>query len=139
MPVQLWITVLSWDGEDVSFLKFDKYFASKIRTLLCLEKPRTPKIILEFIRPKEFAENIKIVHNWGDIYLYPVSIVFRVFGFRGTPFLLPYQVPLKVGIAEILRQISGVQEVELIGRGKGTIFPTVTIAHQFVITKGGWN
>lgn len=24
------------------------------------------------------------------------------------------------------------------GKGRGTIFPTVTIAHQFVITKGGW-
>lgn len=31
------------------------------------------------------------------------------------------------------------QETELTGRAKGTIFPTVTIAHQFIITKGGWN
>lgn len=103
MPVQLWSNVLSWDREDASFLKFDKYFASKIRTLLCSNNPRVPKVLLEFIRPKEFAENIKIVHNWGDMYLYLVSMVFRVFGFRGTPFLLPYQAPLKVGIVEILR------------------------------------
>lgn len=44
-----------------------------------------------------------------------------------------------MGTTEILRQIGSVQEAELTGRGKGTIFPTVTIAHQFVITKGGWN
>lgn len=63
MPIQLWSTLLSWDREDASFLKFDKYFASKIRTLLYSENPRIPKVLLEFIRPKEFAENIKIVHN----------------------------------------------------------------------------
>lgn len=136
--VQLWSIVLSWDREDASYLKFDKCFVSKIRTLICSENPRVPKVLLEFIRPKEFAENIKIVHNWGDIYLYPISTIFRVYGFKGTPFLLPYLVPLKVGIAKILMQIGSVQEVELTGRGKGTIFPIVTIAHQFVIIKGGW-
>lgn len=30
------------------------------------------------------------------------------------------------------------QEVELSNRGKGIVFPTVKIAHQFVILKGGW-
>lgn len=69
MPMQLWSTILSWDREDASFLKFDKYFASKIRTLLCSENPRIPKVLLEFVRPKEFAESIKIVHNWGDSIL----------------------------------------------------------------------
>lgn len=90
MPVQLWSTVLSWDREDASYLKFDKCFGSKIRILLCLENPRIPKALFEFLRPKEFAKEIKIVHNWGDIYFYPVSIVFKVYSFRGTPFLLPY-------------------------------------------------
>lgn len=116
---------------------FDRCFASKVRILLFVENSRIPKALLEFPRPKEFAEGIKIVHNWGDMYLYPISIVFRVYGFRGTPYLLPYQVPLKIGIAEVLRQIGGVQEAELTNRGKGTIFPTITMAHHFVITKGG--
>lgn len=138
MPVQLWSIVLSWDREDASYLKFDKCFSSMIRILLCSENPRVPKALLEFLRPKEFVEEIKIVHNWGDMYMYPVSNVVRVYHFRGTPFLLPYQVPLKLGIVEVLRQIGSVQEVELSNRGKGTIFPTVTVAHQFVITKGGW-
>lgn len=52
MPVELWSTVLSWDRDGASFLKFDKCFASKIRTLLCSESPRVPKVLLEFIRPK---------------------------------------------------------------------------------------
>lgn len=71
MPVQLWSKVLSLDREDDSYLRFDKCFASKIRTLICSENPRVPKVLLEFIRPREFIENIKIVHNWGDMYLYP--------------------------------------------------------------------
>lgn len=138
MPVQLWSTMLSCDREDASYMKFDKCFASKIKILLCSENPRVPITLLEFLGPKEFAKEIKSIHNCGDIYLQPVSIVFIVYGFRGTPFLLPYQVPLKVGIVEVLRQIGSVQEVELSNRGKGTIFPTVTIAHKFVITKGVW-
>lgn len=119
-------------------MKFDRYFASRLRILLCQENPKIPKALLEFIGPKEFVEGIKIVHNWGDIILYPVSTVFRVYGFKGTPYLLPYQVPLKIGIAEILKQIGGLQESELTNKGRGTIFPTINVAHQFVITKGGW-
>lgn len=103
MSVQLWSTVLSWDRKDANYLKFDKCFASKIIIILCSENPRVPKALLDFFRPKEFAKEIKIVHNLGDIYLYPISTVFRVYGFRGTPFLLPYQVQLKIGIVEILR------------------------------------
>lgn len=129
MPVQLWSTNLSWDREDASYLKFDRFFASRLRILLCQENPRIPKALLEFIRPNEFAENIKIVHNWGGIILYPVSTIFRVYGFRGTPYLLPYQVPLKIGIAEVLRQIGGLQEEELTNKGRGKIFPTITMAH----------
>lgn len=72
------------------------------------------------------------------MYLYPVSTIFRVYGFRGTPYLLPDQVPLKIGIAEVLRQIGGVQEAELTNMGKGTILTTITMAHHFVISKGGW-
>lgn len=78
------------------------------------------------------------MHNWGDIYLYPVSTIFRVYGFRGDPYLLPYKVPLKIGIAEVLRQLESLQEVELTNKGRGSIFPAITLAHQFVITKGGW-
>lgn len=138
MLVQLWSIILSWDKEDASYLKFLRCFASRLRILLCPQNPRIPKALLEFLRPKEFTEDIKIVHNWGDIYLYLFSNMFRFYGFRGTPYLLPYQVPLKIGIAKVLRQIGGSQEAKLMNRGKGTVFPTVTIAHQFVITKGGW-
>lgn len=107
MPIQLWSIILSWDREDTSYLKLDRFFTSRLRILMCPQNPRIPKALLEFLRPKEFAEDIKIVHNWGDIYLYPVSTMFKVFGFRGTPYLLLYQVPLKIGIAEVLRQIGG--------------------------------
>ena len=52
--------------------------------------------------------------------------------------MLPYQVPFKVGFKEILWQIGGLEELELTGRSRGSIFPTCTVAHQFVIIKGGW-
>lgn len=82
MLVQLWSTVLSWDREDASYIKFDRCFVSKTRFLLCTENPRIPKALLEFLTPKEFVEGIKIVHNWGDMYLYPVSIVFQSIWFQ---------------------------------------------------------
>ena len=52
--------------------------------------------------------------------------------------MLPYQVPLKVGVAEILWQLGGLEESYLLKRSLGSIFPTCTMVHQFVITKGGW-
>lgn len=73
------------------------------------------------------------------IFTYTLFLLFfRVYGFKGAPYLLPYQVLLNIGIAEVLRQIGGLQEAELTNKGRGTIFPTVTLAHHFVITKGGW-
>ena len=52
--------------------------------------------------------------------------------------MLPYQVPFKVGLVEILWQIGGLEELELTSRSRGFICPTCIMAHQFVITKGGW-
>lgn len=52
--------------------------------------------------------------------------------------MLPYQVPLKVGVAKILWQLGGLEESYLLKRSLGSIFPTCTVAHQFLITKGGW-
>lgn len=42
-----------------------------------------------------------------------------------------------IGIVDVLWQIGGLQEAYLTNRGKGKIFPTITVAHQFGITKGG--
>lgn len=82
MHVQLWSIVLSQDREDASFLKFDRCFASKIRILLCTKNPKIPKALLEFLRLEELAEGIKIVHNWGDMYLYLVSTIFQSVWFQ---------------------------------------------------------
>ena len=46
--------------------------------------------------------------------------------------------PLKVGVAEFLWQLGGVEEIFLLRRQLGSIFPTCIVTHQFVITKGGW-
>ena len=41
-------------------------------------------------------------------------------------------------MAEVLWQMGGVEEMFLMKRNLGSFFPTCTVAHQFVITKGGW-
>lgn len=45
---------------------------------------------------------------------------------------------LKVGIAELLWQLGGLEETYLDRRSRGSIFPTCIVAHHFIITKGGW-
>ena len=75
-------------------------------------------------------------HNWGDIIPYNVSTVIRVYGFLGKPHVLPFHVPLKIGIAELLWQIGSIDDREL--NRKGTFFPIVTMAHDFVFVRKGW-
>ena len=58
----------------------------------------------------ENPHNLKVSHNWGDIIPYSVSTIIRIYGFKGTPHVLPYQVPLKVGVAKFLWQLGGVEE-----------------------------
>ena len=57
---------------------------------------------MDLIRPMDKPHDLKVSHNWEDIIPYSVSIVFRIYGYKGTPHVLPYQVPLKVGMAKIL-------------------------------------
>lgn len=138
MPVQLWSLTMTWDKKDHSFPNFHKRFAARLRMLFVLDNPRVPSVLAELIRPNQFAKNLSIVHNWGDVIFYNVSTVIRLYGFRGIPFILPYQVPLRIGIAEFFRQLGDIEECALTGKSKGTFFPNVTIAHQFIIAKGGW-
>ena len=87
---------------DASYVRFDRYFASKLRLLLRGDSPRIPQALLELVRPKDHAKGLLSSHNWGDIIPYNVSTVIRVYGFLGKPHVLPFHVPLKIGIAELL-------------------------------------
>ena len=129
---------MTWDADNASYVRFDRYFASRLRCLISIENPRIPRALMNLIRPMDNPHNLKVSHNWGDIIPYPVSTVFQIYGYKGTPHVLPYQVPLKVGVAEILWQLGGLEESYLLKRSLGSIFPTCTVSHQFVITKGGW-
>lgn len=102
LHVQLWSADMTWEVIDVSFVKFDKYFASRLIMLLVGDNPRIPRPLLELIRPKDHAKGLMVSYNWGDIIPYAVSTIFRVYGFLGKPHVLPYQVPLKIGIVELL-------------------------------------
>ena len=70
--------------------------------LLVGDSPKIPQSLLELIRPKDHVKGLKVGHNWGYIIPYAVSTILRVYGFLGKPHVLPYQLPLKVGISELL-------------------------------------
>ena len=93
---------------------------------------------MNFIRPMDNPYDLNVSHNWADIIPYPISTIFRVYYFQWNPHVFPYQVPVKVGIAKILWQLGGLEETYLVRRGRGSIFHTCTIAHHFIIKKGGW-
>lgn len=101
---------MTWDAKEANFVIFDRYFASRLRSLRLRDNPRIPKALMDFIRPMDNPSGLKVSHNWADIIPYLVSTIFRVYGFQGTPHVLPYQVPLKVGIAEMLWKIGGLEE-----------------------------
>lgn len=111
---------------------------TRLRILLVGDSPRIPQSLLELIRPKDHAKGFLVIHNWGDIIPYVVSVVFRVYGFLGKPHMLPYKVPLKVGISELLWKIISVKERDLLGKSKCTFFLMITIVHNFVFVKKGW-
>lgn len=85
------------EEEYANIVRFDRHFTSKLRCLILRDDPRIPKALMD--KPHNFI----VSHNWGDIILYSVSTVIRIYGFKGTPHVLPYQVPLKVGVAEFLQ------------------------------------
>ena len=89
-------------ARDVIFVRFDRYFASKLRFLLRGDSPRIPHSILELVRPKDHAKGLLVSHNWGDIIQYNVSTVIRVYGFLGKPHVLLFHVPMKIEIANLL-------------------------------------
>ena len=80
---------MTWEVENASFVRFDRYFASKLRYLLLSDNTRVPKALAALIRPLDHPSGLKVSHNWGDIIPYSVSTVIRVYGFKGTPHVLP--------------------------------------------------
>ena len=130
-PVQLWSVDMISEARDASFVRFDRYFASRFILILRGDSPRIPQALLELVRPKDHAKGLLVSHNWEDIIPYNVSTVIRVYGFLGKPHILPFHVALKIGIAELLWQIGTIDERDL--PKKGIFFPVVTIVHDFFL------
>ena len=65
---------------------------------------------MSLIRPMDNPSDLKVSHNWGDIIPYSISTIFRIYGFKGSLHMLPYQVPLKVGMAKVLWKLGGLEE-----------------------------
>ena len=108
---------------NASLLRFDRYFASKLRFLLRGDSPRIPQSLLELIRPIYHAKGLLVSHNWGDIIPYNVSTMIRVYGFLGKPHVLHFHVPLNIGIEELLWKIGTIEERDMLN--KSTLFPIV--------------
>ena len=51
--------------------------------------------------------------------------------------MLPFHVPLKIGRVELLWQIRTIEERDMIGKGKGTFFVVVTLAHDLDFVRKG--
>ena len=90
LPVQLWSAYMTGEAKNASFVRFDRHFASKLRCLLFKDNPRIPKALLHLVRPMDKPHNLKFSHNWGDIIPYSVSTVIKIYGYKGTPHVLPY-------------------------------------------------
>ena len=98
-PVQLWSVDMTGEARNANFVRFYRHFASRLRFLLRGDSPRIPQSLLELIRPKDHAKGILISQNWGDVIPYNVSTMIRVYGFLGKPHVLPFHMPLQIGIA----------------------------------------
>ena len=57
---------------------------------------------MSLVSPMDNPIGLRVSHNWGYIIPYSVSTVIRIYGFKGNPHVLPYQVLLKIVVAEFL-------------------------------------
>ena len=62
--VQLWSANMTGEAKNASFVRFDRYFASKLRCLLLRNNSRVPKPLESLIRPLENPSGLKVSHNW---------------------------------------------------------------------------
>jgi len=106
LPVQLWTSV--WDNRFAhsNYVYFEKYF---VKILYRFFNHRCDyslsNEIKRFLRPKDFNGPPTMTHNWGDWYCLLDSTMIKVYGFEGTPFLLPKTVPDRIAYLEIARQM----------------------------------
>ena len=63
LPVQLYSADMTWDAENANFVRFDRYFSSKLRCLLLRDNPRIPKALMNLIRPMDNPSGLKVSHN----------------------------------------------------------------------------
>lgn len=61
--VQLWSVDMTWDANNASFVRFDRYFTSKLRCLILSDNPRIPKVLINLIRPMDNPNDLKVSHN----------------------------------------------------------------------------
>ena len=61
--VQLWSVDMASEARGASYVRFDRFFASKLRILLKGDSPRIPQALLDLVRPKDHAKGLLVSHN----------------------------------------------------------------------------
>lgn len=106
-PVQMWTSV--WDSRYVksNYIKFEELIVKPLYQMYGV--PCEGSISTEvkrFIRPVVFYERGMVNHKWGDLFVHKDFTCFKIYGFKGTPYLLPKLVPDRISYLEIVRQLS---------------------------------
>ena len=60
-PVQLWSFDMTSEARDASFVRFDRYFASRLRLLLRGDSRRIPQSLLELVKPMDMQRGFWLV------------------------------------------------------------------------------
>ena len=63
--LQLWSVDMTSEARDTNYVRFDRYFTSKLRILLRGDNPKIPQALLEIVKPKDYATRLLVSHNWG--------------------------------------------------------------------------
>ena len=63
--VQLWSVDMTQEARNSNFIRFDRYFPSRLRILLRGDSPRIPQSLLELVKSKDHAKGLLVSHNWG--------------------------------------------------------------------------
>ena len=100
MPTELWSANRTVAATGASFVRFDKFFSTKLKALLVENCPSITTLFFNLLRNLEYPIGLLLCQNWADIFPYLFSTIFKVYGFQGSPHVFPYHVPLKVGVAE---------------------------------------
>lgn len=89
--------------------------------------------IQRFLREKEKDPRKKVNHNRGEWYTFSNCTMIRIYGFEGTPHLLPRIVLDRLVYLENVRQLAKSDAIHIKGYSKQSIIPSTLCFGDFTI------